>query len=255
VLVRSEIEQLSLVQLENGAAPPPDFFDHTSYNLRLGSEYCLIRGSENEQQVGDCSQGIGVLKIPPFACALVSTDEIVQLPRDIYGRWGLKIRPAMSGLVFQAGPQIEPGSHGRLFGLLFNLSSSDRVVHYRTPLWSIDFERLPAPLPTPPVLPAPILRMREYTQLGLPTGSLNEIYSDYRRLQRDIASRRELGIGVMLALVTLIASISLPLVVSKIESGRDQQQEIMEQRLQDLEQRLEGSNGAPPPAPPAAKTP
>lgn len=241
MLLRDEIENLRLVRMEDGSPPSDDCFDITSYNLRLGKEYCLII-EENQNSVGDCSVGTGVLRIPPFACALVGSEEIVCLPADIAGRWGLKIRPSMSGLVFQAGPQIQPGSHSRLFGLLFNLSSGERTLHYQDKLWSLDFVRLPRPVSPVPTVAKPALRMAEYTQNGLPSGSISEIYAEFRKLQRETSTARSnIGLAVVLAAITLIVSIGVPLVVTQIVASTSEtirQQQELKDRVNDLEGRL-----------------
>lgn len=250
MLLRDEIRDLGLVQTDDGSPVSQINFDVTSYNLRLGKEYCLIGKDNKKQKILDCSLGTGIIRLPPFACALVSTEEVVRLPAGIAGRWGLKIRPSMSGLVFQAGPQIEPGSHSRLFGLLFNLSSTERSLHYLQSLWSIDFERLPEEVPSP--LPArSTLRMRDFTQEGLPTGSVSEIYEGYQKLQRDIRSRRDIVMGLLITLVTVALSISIPIVVSGLYSNRAetsrQEQEtkdrvgVLESRLAELQSSLDAA--------------
>ncbi len=215
MLLRAEIEALHIVQMENGSAPPPGNFDRTSYNLRLGREFCLVGRDNRRLTVNDCGDGVGILILPPFACALVSSEEIIRLPDDVAGRWGLKIRPAMSGLLFQAGPQIEPGSFTRLYGLLFNLSSSEKQLHYRDKMWSVDFVRLSGSVPGLTVPTQATLDMTAYTSNGLPSGSLSEIYEDYERLQKENSARREVVIGIALALVVLISSTLLPVVVAK----------------------------------------
>jgi deoxycytidine triphosphate deaminase len=215
-----EIKKEGLIRLPDGSPAPDKFYDYTSYNLRLGGEYCLIQGGRHGIRSDDCSSGIGMLSLPPFACVLVSTEEIVKLPLDIAGRWGLKIRPAMSGLVFQAGPQIEPGSYTRLFGLLFNLSSEEKHIKHLSTMWSIDFERLRKPVRKKPLQQHPIIAMREYTQHGLPFGSLNEIYAGYQRLQKENSARREVAIGIFLVIVVLLSSTLLPVVVSEVVYNR-----------------------------------
>lgn len=251
MLLRQEIESLKLVRQENGQPPPADQFDVTSYNLRLGAQYWVVGDGGEPTEIRDCSRGIGVLKLPPFACALVGTDEIIQLPADVAGRWGLKIRPAMSGLVFQAGPQIEPGSHGRMFGLLFNLSSRERLLHYQTPLWSIDFVRLPTPVQGLKLTNAPVLDMRSYSQLGPPTGSLNEIYADYRRIQASVSARRDLIVGITLALITLTASIAIPLTVATLYNQDTERHQIVDKRIDLIESQL---NRAPSTSPTIGST-
>lgn len=217
MLAQSEIESKGLIRMEDGSAPPQENFDKTSYNLRLGAEYCLVRDGDESADIRDLARESGVLLIPPFACVLVSTEEFICTPKDIFGRWGLKIRPAMSGLVFQAGPQIEPGSYTRLYGLLFNLSNKRQQLHLGSTLWSIDFETVSGDSSsiTEPAQPTR-KGMREYLKYGVPQGSLNEIYEDYRKLQKDSSDRREIRIYVVLGLVTLALTTVIPVMSTLI---------------------------------------
>jgi len=224
MLTRTEIKSLALVILDDqGTAAPAEFYDETSYNLRLGAEYMLIT---EPGEVKDCSSGVRQLRLPPYGCALVSTRELVKLPNNIYGRWGLKIRPALSGLVFQAGPQIEPGSNTRLFGLLFNLSNSDRTIAFEQPMWSIDFERTSpsqAPNPTGPAQKD----LGQYTNSlwGVPTGSLRDLYVDNQRLQKANNTRRDAFFAVLLVAVVFLASIVVP-IASTLNRDADLQRQI-----------------------------
>lgn len=224
MLTRTEIESLGLVILDaQGTPAPANFYDETSYNLRLGAEYMLIT---EPGEVKDCSSGVRQLRIPPYGCALVGTRELVKLPNNIYGRWGLKIRPALSGLVFQAGPQIEPGSHTRLFGLLFNLSNSDRTIAFEQPMWSIDFERTsPSQVPNPAGPPQE--RLGQYTNSlwGVPIGSLRDLYVDNQRLQKESSSRRDAFFAIFFVVVVFLASVVVP-IVSTVNNDADLQRQI-----------------------------
>jgi len=245
MLTETEIRRLKLVRVESGSAPPTANFDSTSYNLRLGAQYYLFAGKESTPLLQDCSTGTGVLTIPPFACALVGTDELLFLPSNVYARWGLKIRPAMSGLIFQAGPQIEPGSCGRMFGLLFNLSNSEKTLHYGDPLWSVDFATLDGT--SSRKIRAvnnshPILNLSAYTSRGVPGGSLNAIHADYLKLTKQNSARREYTFGIIFLLVTFLASIILPIVVSA-SAGINGQVSRLEQRVQQLESQTSAQPG------------
>lgn len=257
MLAEAEIRRLKLVRLESGSAPPTKNFDSTSYNLCLGAQYYLFAGKEPTPLLQDCSTGTGVLRIPPFACVLVGTDELLYLPNNVYARWGLKIRPAMSGLIFQAGPQIEPESCGRMFGLLFNLSNSEKTLSYREPLWSVDFATLDG-TSSRGVRPLnnsnPTLNLSAYTSRGIPGGSLNAIHADYLELTRQNSAKREYTFGIILIVATVLASIILPLVVSSTV-GAEGQISRLEQRVQQLESQASATPSTPAPSPTASKTP
>ena len=234
MLTEAEIKTLGLIVLDTSGTPAPDScYDITSYNLRLGAEFALIDGDGAPR---DCSTGLRQLRIPPFGCALVSSREVVRLPMDIYGRWGLKIKPSLAGLVFQAGPQIEPGSYTRLFGLLFNLSSTERVIPFEQPMWSIDFEQIPAPIPNSSAQGSPRLNLRDYTatQWGVPQGSLQELYADYQRLQSANSTRREGLFAVLLVLVVFLASTVVPVVAALRDDGPSPAE--LQRRITELEQ-------------------
>lgn len=183
MFTRRQIEQYQIIQLEDPSElQDVACYDKSSYNLRLGDECCLIG---NGMAVENCSSGIGVLVIPPFSCVLVSTLEWLKMPEKVSGRWGLKIKYALSGLIFQAGPQIEPGYQGRLFGLLFNLSSSEQQLSFKEPIWAIDFQRFGTGKIEIPEKNSPLLRLRDFTGKGIPNGTISQLWDDSKKtLQR-----------------------------------------------------------------------
>lgn len=234
MLSKDDIIKLNIINLEGAERPPLTSYDNTSYNLRLGKQFLVIQGLHKlgyKEKIGDCSKGTGILKLPAFSCALVSTEEWIKIPNNVFGRWGLKIRPAMSGLMFQAGPQIEPGSQGRLFGLLFNLTSAEKQLSYLTPMWSIDFERIHGTskcIDNTMKTGEPILNMSKYTQMGIPSGSISEIYADYKKLQKSVSKRRDIGITI----IVLLSSLLLPVVVTKLTYDKDDNWDNMKKRIE-----------------------
>ena len=110
-----------------------------SYDLRMGDEYYYggdIRYLDDRTQI---------LRIEPYDYAIVTSRERALLPRDITGKFDLKVSLFAQGVILSNGPQIDPGFEGPLFCLLFNTSSSPvllkRGQHYAT----IDFIRLIEP--------------------------------------------------------------------------------------------------------------
>lgn len=187
MLTRNQIEALKIIQDAS-----PGCFDKTSYNLRLGQEHVLIGGEKPEYRE---NAALGI-HIPPFGCVLVSTLEWLRMPEEVCGRWGLKIRPALTGLIFQAGPQIEPNYVGKLFGLLFNLSAEERVLDPNKPLWSIDFMairgRKPKPLAADDT--ADVSIKKYLTPSLLAHGSPGQLFVEWKRLldqATQIANERE----------------------------------------------------------------
>lgn len=95
----------------------------TTYALRLGCEYLDINGDYKKVLPGDD------IIVPKHDVLVVTSHEKLRMPNDVCGHFGLKVKFAMKGLVYQAGPQIKPGYNGILWGLLINLSNTD--IHLR----------------------------------------------------------------------------------------------------------------------------
>ena len=81
-----------------------------------------------KSQIRNCRGS--VLKIPKFTSVVISTHETVDLPNNIAGRFDLRLRWAMAGLVLQVGTQVEPGYKGKLWGLLHNFSGEEVAISY-----------------------------------------------------------------------------------------------------------------------------
>ncbi len=185
MLTRTQIESLGIIQDASKSC-----FDNTSYNLRLGQEHVIIGKGDPEYKD---AHSLGI-RIPPFGCVLVSTLEWLKMPDGVSGRWGLKIRPALTGLIFQAGPQIEPNYMGKLFGLLFNLSAEERVLDPEQPLWSIDFTSIKGrkPKPHPASEIKPDISIKQFlTPSRLPHGSPGQLFTELQTLFAQATTKAE----------------------------------------------------------------
>lgn len=99
----------------------------TSIDLRIGRQY--IDCQEAGVRVKTRGAGGGaVIKLPPLGAVIFSTLETIRTPKDVVGRFDLKISYAMQGLMLQVGPQIEPDYEGPLFGLLINFSEAEVLL-------------------------------------------------------------------------------------------------------------------------------
>lgn len=102
----------------------------SSYDLALGDEYYY--GGRlytlNEKQP--------FLQIDPYDYAIVSSAEIVNMPRDISGRFDISVSLFCQGIIMSNGTQVDPGFCGKLFCLLFNTSNEPvylkRGAHFVT---------------------------------------------------------------------------------------------------------------------------
>lgn len=85
-----------------------------SYDLNLGSDiWCqghFISLSDNKP----------FLEIPAYSYAIVSAEELANLPSFFSARFGLKNSLFFQGVILSNGPQIDPGYKGSLFCMLYN---------------------------------------------------------------------------------------------------------------------------------------
>ena len=80
-----------------------------------------------------------VLRIPQFDVAVIKTEETLNLPRFLIGRWNIRTRWAYKGLVWVGGPQVDPGYVGHLFCPIYNLSNKVVRIRKGEPIAVIDF--------------------------------------------------------------------------------------------------------------------
>jgi deoxycytidine triphosphate deaminase len=134
----------------------PDCYSNASFDFTLGNEYFFpkqyhdaLRRLADDQQLDSpdelpdgvkkqtfetlirrCEDSGDMLIIPKFSSVVISTYEQVNLPDNVAGRFDLRIKWALAGLVLQVGTQIEPGYRGRLWGLLHNFSGEAIRIPY-----------------------------------------------------------------------------------------------------------------------------
>ncbi len=111
-----------------------------SYQLRLGKE-AHIGGEVVE--LGD-----EPIQLKPHQVAVVSTEETLNIPRFLIGRWNLRVSNIYDGLLWTGGAQVDPGWTGKLYCPVYNLSENKRVFLKRlAPFFTIDFVRTTALTP------------------------------------------------------------------------------------------------------------
>jgi deoxycytidine triphosphate deaminase len=158
VLTISELREENMFYPEAQGEIYDECFSNASFDFTLGDEYFfpkvyqdalnhtrLQKGLTNvrdlptpdvekvlEATIRKCSERDNVLIIPKFSSVVISTYESVKLPNNIAGRFDLRVRWAMAGLVLQVGTQIEPGYDGRLWGLLHNFSGEDIMISFHS---------------------------------------------------------------------------------------------------------------------------
>jgi len=155
VLTIDELKALNLFSPEPGGDVIPGCYSNASFDFTLGNDYFFPRLYQNAleqeakkqninthelkkgdrdrilaEQISHCTDSDGELEIPKFTSVVITTYESVNLPDYVAGRFDLRIRWALAGLILQVGTQIEPGYSGRLWGLLHNFSNENVRIKY-----------------------------------------------------------------------------------------------------------------------------
>ena len=112
---------------------------------------CNLKAAGYELTVGDQAMlggkyislekvaGQNRLRIPSFEVAVIKTEETINLPRFIIGRWNIRVAWAYKGLLWVGGPQVDPGFVGHLFCPIYNLSNKDVIVKRGDRIALMDF--------------------------------------------------------------------------------------------------------------------
>lgn len=138
VLLRKNIIDLGII-CENAKE---ECFKPSSYDLRIGSEYLNTDGEQSAVQV---ALHDSTIVVPPLGSVIVSTHEVVEIPKNVIGKFNLRIKLAVQGLFVQMGTQVEPHYRGRLFAVLHNVSADpielklDGEGDQRERLFTIEF--------------------------------------------------------------------------------------------------------------------
>lgn len=157
VLTINEIRDLKLIQLDEEQSIDEKCYSNASYDFRIGERYAFpseeidnIKIEEakfvecphrrnNKPKIYSCKKDNYVIRIPAFTSIVFITYEKVCMPDNVAGRFDLRIKWALQGLILQVGTQIEPGYEGRLFGLLHNLSNKEICIPMNNRLLTAEF--------------------------------------------------------------------------------------------------------------------
>ena len=106
----------------------------SSYQLALGRELHL---GGQPQILRDAAP----LVLEPHQVAVVTTREILRIPRFLVARWSLRVQKIYEGLLWTGGPQVDPGWVGQLLCPIYNLSERDVELLLDDGFFTIDFIR------------------------------------------------------------------------------------------------------------------
>jgi dCTP deaminase len=124
----------------------PDALQPASYDMRL---YWKILLSPTRYEVGRevdlREEREQTLALEPGRFAAILTEEILELPLDMSGRFGLRSEFTRKGLVAFPGIQVDPGFRGRLAISLFNAGPEAIGLRYGNKMFTIEFHTLESP--------------------------------------------------------------------------------------------------------------
>jgi dCTP deaminase len=104
---------------------------NVSYDLRVGSEYRGHRDAEKTELLDD-----GVLILHPGNAVLIQSEEVVFLPRKLFGYVVPKVTLLQKGITNTLS-KVDPGYNGPLIVTLFNLGKADLRLKRRDHFCSI----------------------------------------------------------------------------------------------------------------------
>lgn len=211
VLVKREIIALQLIRVPEQEFDEPACYKHASYDFRLGSKYVLPgdqrkRKWSKQLKISECNEN-GSVTIPRFGSAIISTYEEVSLPDNVAGRFDLRIRHALEGLIVQMGTQVEPGYNGPLFALIHNISEQDKTLKYRdydTRPFTIEFSYTSEPSSPPAKKRGDI---RDFIPPNYARGGLNRVLDEVTALQTQFFNWRVLLFSAVI-MATLVGIVS-----------------------------------------------
>lgn len=161
-----------------------DCIKSSTYNFRLGAEY-IKEGSFDKLDPNKNPY----LEIPKHDVVVVSTHENVNMPLDIVGRFGIRLRFTMMGLILNNAPQIDPGYKGKLFCILYNLSDAPVIIKYLEQFATIEFETTESDAPPYKGSFQNAQSVLDVVKHKLPKSGLKGLSDEFERLKKDVTQR------------------------------------------------------------------
>jgi len=174
-----------------------DNIEGASYDLRVGEEYF------HKGEIKQLTEKEPFIILEPGDYALVSSEEIAKLPKDIAGRFDVSVSLFCKGVILSNGPQIDPGFRGRLYCLLFNTSNKEMQLKLGDHFATIEFIKL-----VDHTLPYSgkyqnKLRMKDYLPDVVKSSAINQLMQDVEELKK--AKWYEKTLPLILSIIALIS--------------------------------------------------
>ena len=112
----------------------PERLRAASYQLTLGNQV-HVGGRHHVMQDSK------PLILEAHQVAVVSTREVLRIPRFLVARWSIRVRKIYEGLLWTGGLQVDPGWVGQLFCPIYNLAEQEVELRSGEGMFTIDFIR------------------------------------------------------------------------------------------------------------------
>ncbi len=117
-----------------------------SYDLRLGGK--ILASPLGVDILGatiELNEKTPSYRVQPGQMVAIISAEVLGLPLDVCGRFGIRSEFARRGLDPFGGPQLDPGFRGRLTLSLVNVGPEPVTLTRGMPMLSVEFNRLEEP--------------------------------------------------------------------------------------------------------------
>ena len=198
-----------------------------SYALRAASDGLILEGKPfgpNEQQVE------GNIVIEPGKIAVISTVERLNMPGNLVGKIGIRLRYASQGLIGLMGIQVDPfygGNHDdeRLYVRVANIGNDDIAIPVGDEVFTFELQSLLGHVPPRPTsrIPMWIRLLETLAQRTFSSDSnISQVNTDLMQLKSDVSGIRDylqplVMFGIFLIAITILG-VALTVIVTGSET-------------------------------------
>ncbi len=229
-----------------------------SYTLTIGSDYVDSKGricrlSKKKE---------AFFYMEPNSIVYVSTAESLNLPFYIAARFNLRVKWVYRGILLGTGPQVEPGFRGHLSCPLFNLTDQAVRIKLGDEFATIDFERTTdfgagvgwaelrdnvQTMESLDQVQAGSQRFLLFKQRPFPPLKHlpdHDIVSSLVRLSDEVKRWRAIGVGIVIAFVSLaLTLLNFQANLYREQKATSQQVFQLDRDLEIAKERLQSLNG------------
>ena len=191
-----------------------------AYTLTIGNDYVDSAG-----RIGRFTKDKQHLEMKPNSIVYVTTADELDLPHYIAARFNLRVKWVYKGILLGTGPQVEPGYRGFLSCPLYNLTNRPIRIRLRDEFATIDFERTTnfcsgrtldeikssihpgEKLDEVTIGDKKYLLFKDKKYKPLQHLPDYDIVSSLVQMQKEVRTWRYIGIGIVIAFVSLALSI------------------------------------------------